>query len=138
MHNYNNLQIWQSGMDLAQAIYQTCDNLPNHEKYGLISQMQRAAVSIPSNIAEGAGRPTNKDFSHFIGIAIGSAFELYTQVLLAERIGYIDIVTKDRLISMIDKMQKMLIGYKKKLDSTPSHNEVVPQRSGLTSHNEVI
>lgn len=135
MHNFNNLQIWQSGMDLAQAIYQVCENLPRQETYGLISQMQRAAVSIPSNIAEGAGRPTDKDFSHFIGIAIGSSFELQTQVLLAERIGYINMVTRNNLLSAIDKLQKMLIGYKKKLDS---HNEVVTQRSGFTSHNEVV
>ncbi len=117
MHNFNNLLIWQSGMDLAQAIYQTCDKLPHQEQYGLISQMQRAAVSIPSNIAEGAGRPTDKDFSHFVGIALGSSFELQTQVLLAERIGYIDNTTKEHLNSSIDKLQKMLIGYKKKLDS---------------------
>ena len=135
MHNFNNLQIWQSGMDLAQAIYQICDTLPNQEKYGLISQMQRAAVSIPSNIAEGAGRPTNKDFSHFIGIALGSSFELQTQILLAERIGYIDNSTKEKLNSAIDKLQKMLIGYKKKIDS---HNEVISQQSDPTSHNEVI
>ena len=135
MHNFNNLQIWQMGMDLAQAIYQVCENLPHQEQYGLISQMQRAAVSIPSNISEGAGRATDKDFSHFIDIALGSSFELQTQVLLAERIGYIDGITKESLLSTIDKLQKMMIGYKKKLES---HNEVVPQRSGLTSHNEVI
>ena len=122
MHNFNNLQIWQKGMDVAQATYQMCENIPNYERYGLISQMQRAAVSIPSNIAEGAGRATDKEFSHFVAIAIGSAFELYTQVLLAERIGYIDIITKDELISQISELQRMLVGYKKKLDGEAPDN----------------
>lgn len=122
MHNFNNLQIWQKGMDVAQATYQMCENIPNYERYGLISQMQRAAVSIPSNIAEGAGRATDKEFSHFVAIAVGSAFELYTQVLLAERIGYIDIITKDELISQISELQRMLVGYKKKLDGEAPDN----------------
>ena len=122
MHNFNNLQIWQKGMDVAQATYQMCENIPNYERYGLISQMQRAAVSIPSNIAEGAGRAADKEFSHFVAISIGSAFELYTQVLLAERIGYIDIITKDELISKISELQRMLVGYKKKLDGDKLSN----------------
>ena len=122
MHNFNNLQIWQKGMDVAQTTYQMCENIPNYERYGLISQMQRAAVSIPSNIAEGAGRATDKEFSHFVAIAVGSAFELYTQVLLAERIGYIDIITKDELISQISELQRMLVGYKKKLDGEAPDN----------------
>lgn len=109
-------------MDVAQATYQICENIPNSERYGLISQMQRAAVSIPSNIAEGAGRATDKEFSHFVAISIGSAFELYTQVLLAERIGYIDIITKDELISKISELQRMLVGYKKKLDGEAPDN----------------
>ncbi|MBQ7438358.1 MAG: four helix bundle protein [Paludibacteraceae bacterium] len=113
-------------MDVAQATYQMCENIPNYERYGLISQMQRAAVSIPSNIAEGAGRATDKEFSHFVAIAVGSAFELYTQVLLAERIGYIDIITKDELISQISELQRMLVGYKKKLDGdTPDTTNLV-------------
>ena len=109
-------------MDVAQATYQMCENIPNYERYGLISQMQRAAVSIPSNIAEGAGRATDKEFSHFVAIAVGSAFELYTQVLLAERIGYIDIITKDELIFQISELQRMLVGYKKKLDGEAPDN----------------
>lgn len=96
MHNFNNLHIWQKGMDVATDIYTLCETLPHQEQYGLISQMQRSAVSIPSNIAEGAGRTTDKEFSHFMGISIGSAFELYTQILLSERIGYIDVITKEK------------------------------------------
>ena len=115
MHNYNNLQIWQSGMDLAQAIYQTCDNLPNHEKYGLISQMQRAAVSIPSNIAEGAGRPTNKDFSHFIGIAIGSAFEVETQLQIAKKRKYLLDDVFNEVVSELQSEEKQINTFISKL-----------------------
>ena len=129
-------------MDVAEAIYKICESLPHQEQYGLISQMQRAAVSIPSNIAEGAGRTTDKEFSHFVGISIVSAFELYTQVLLAERIGYIDIITKEEIISTISELQRMLVGYKKKLDGilTSDNEEVLPPTScdRLTSNNEVV
>ena len=83
------MQIWKDAMDLAQEVYEITENLPKKETYGIISQMTRAAVSVPSNIAEGSGR-TDKDFSHFLSIAIGSLFELNTQIMLSERIGYID------------------------------------------------
>ena len=76
MHNFQNLTIWKEAMDLAQTIYATTKKFPKEEMYALSSQMQRAAVSIPSNIAEGAGRSTNKDFANFLSIAIGSCFGL--------------------------------------------------------------
>ena len=90
MHNYNNLQIWQDAMDVVEMIYQVTAQFPPEEKYGLRSQMNRSAISIPSNIAEGAGRNTDKEFSHFVSIAIGSMYELHTQIILCERISYID------------------------------------------------
>ncbi|MBR3566609.1 MAG: four helix bundle protein [Paludibacteraceae bacterium] len=122
MHNFTNLQIWQKGIDLAQIVYALSDELPKNEKYGIISQIQRAAVSIPSNIAEGAGRATDKEFTHFLSIAIGSSFELYTQIILLERIGYIDKNKISNLINMIVELQKMLIGYKRKIDSKLNSN----------------
>ena len=90
MHNYNNLQIWQLAMDLVEEIYKLTASFPIEEKFGMVSQMTRAAVSIPSNIAEGAGRNSDKDFAHFISIAIGSLYELNTQIVLSERLGYIN------------------------------------------------
>jgi four helix bundle protein len=75
MHNYNNLQIWQQAMELVVDIYKLTNSFPAEEKYGLVSQMNRAAISIPSNIAEGAGRNSDKDFSHFISMSIGSMYE---------------------------------------------------------------
>ena len=90
MHNYKNLHIWQEGIKLARKIYEITSNFPTNEKYGIASQMTRAAVSIPSNIAEGAGRNSNKEFANFLSIAIGSLFELHTQIVICEQIGYIN------------------------------------------------
>lgn len=124
MHNYKKLQIWQDAMDLAQEVYAITETLPKMESYGLISQMNRAAVSAPSNIAEGSGR-TNKDFAHFLSIAIGSLFELSTQIILSERIGYINHSQSVALQEKADKLQKMISGFKNHLearDNTPIIN----------------
>ena len=115
MHNFRNMQIWKDAMDLAQDIYEITENLPKKETYGIISQMTRAAVSVPSNIAEGSGR-TDKDFSHFLSIAIGSLFELNTQIMLSERIGYIDNNQSVRLQTKVDKLQMMITGFQRHLD----------------------
>ncbi len=117
MHNYNNLQIWQEAMDIVEIIYRTTNHFPAEEKYGLCSQMNRAAVSIPSNIAEGAGRNTDKEFSHFISIAMGSMYELHTQIILCERIGYIDHIASVQIQDRLDNLQRMAISFKKKLDT---------------------
>lgn len=84
-------------MDIVQRIYEIVATFPTMEKYGLSSQITKSAVSIPSNIAEGAGRKTDKDFMHFLSIATGSMFELETQILIAERIGYI---TQEQSLSL--------------------------------------
>ena len=75
MHRYKELKVWQKAIDLAVEVYRVTEKLPKEERFGLISQINRCVVSIPSNIAEGAGRNTNKDFNHFLGIAQGSSFE---------------------------------------------------------------
>ena len=79
-HNFKKLKIWQMGLQIAKDIFDSTATFPNEEKFGLTSQMNRCAVSIPSNIAEGSSR-TNKSFSHFIDISLGSSFELQTQIL---------------------------------------------------------
>ena len=115
MHNFRKLQIWKDAMDLARAVYEITEALPKMETYGLISQMTRAAVSVPSNIAEGSGR-SDKDFSHFLTIALGSLFELNTQIMLSERIGYL---TSEQSLAMqgrADKLQMMITGFKRHLD----------------------
>lgn len=121
MHNFVNLKIWQTGMDLAQSIYEITERLPQHEIFGLISQMQRAATSIPSNIAEGAGRNTNKEFSHFLSIAIGSCFEIHTQIILSERIGYISKIQSESLQEILNILQPQIVSFKKRLDRNPEN-----------------
>ena len=110
MHNYKNLQIWKDAIDLAQEVYEITEKLPKMETYGLISQMTRSAVSAPSNIAEGSAR-SDKDFAHFLSIAIGSLFELSTQIIIAERIGYISQTQSLALQGKADKLQMMISGF---------------------------
>jgi four helix bundle protein len=116
MHNYNNLQIWQQAMDLVEDIYKLTASFPVEEKFSLVSQMTRAAVSIPSNIAEGAGRNSNKDFAHFISIAIGSLYELNTQIVLSERLGYINQSQSQELQKKLDNLQRKSVSFKSKLN----------------------
>ena len=116
MHNYNNLQIWQQAMDLVEDIYILTASFPTDEKFGLVSQMNRAAVSIPSNIAEGAGRNSDKDFAHFISIAIGSLYELNTQIVLSERLGYINQSQSQELQKKLDNLQRKSVSFKSKLN----------------------
>ena len=85
---FKDLNVWNVAMDLAVKVYNITRDFPDTEKYGLVSQLQRAAVSIPSNIAEGSGRGTKKDFAHFLDQARGSLFELITQLELSRSIGY--------------------------------------------------
>ena len=116
MHNYKNLHIWQDGINLAKTIYQVTSNFPANEKFGIVSQMTRAAVSVSSNIAEGAGRGSNKEFANFLGIAVGSLFELHTQITICEQIGYIDAETLQELEKQIILLQQQITAYKQRID----------------------
>ena len=102
-------------MDLVKLVYTTISNLPSDEKYGLSSQIKRCAVSIPSNIAEGAGRNSNKEFAHFLNISNGSAYELQTQLLLTSNLELIEKQKIKPLIDMIIEIQKMNYNFQKKL-----------------------
>ena len=127
MHNYKNLHIWQEGINLARKIYEVTANFPANEKYGIVSQMTRAAVSIPSNIAEGAGRNSNKDFANFLSIAIGSIFELHTQIAICEQIGYINEETTIQLEQQIYTLQQQITTYKQRIEgSAPRQGETSP------------
>ncbi len=86
--NYRDLTVWQSAMDLVEEVYRLSSQFPKDELYGLTAQMRRAAVSIPSNIAEGQGRGGDTEFHRFLRIAYGSLRELETQILLSQRLGY--------------------------------------------------
>lgn len=105
---YRKLIVWQKSVVLAQEIYSLSATFPASERYGLVSQMQRAAVSIASNIAEGSGRNGRKEFVQFLYIAQGSACELETQMEIAHRIGYLDSGALDRVLTNIIEVKMML------------------------------
>ena len=107
------LKVWQLAMDLVVEVYAITRQFPDSEKYGLDSQMQRAAVSVPSNIAEGAGRESNADFLRFLTIARGSLSELETQLLLAQRLNYIADVSQQ--LNIIKEVFMLLKGLVRKL-----------------------
>lgn len=114
-HNYKKLKIWQLGLEIANEISDILMDFPKHERYDLSSQISRCAVSMPSNIAEGSAR-TDKSFVYFIDIALGSSFELYTQLLVAKHRNYI---SNKRLIIIGDKIeewQKMTMGFQNALE----------------------
>jgi four helix bundle protein len=115
MHKYKELEVWKKSVDLTERVYALTDNFPDKEKFGLISQIRRCSVSIPSNIAEGAGRDGKKEFAHFLSISIGSLFELETQLIISEKIKYIKIEELNILTEEISTIHRMLFGLKKSL-----------------------
>ncbi len=114
-HDYKKLTVWQDSVDLAIDIYQMLGNFPGEEKYGLVSQIKRSAVSIPSNIAEGAGRFTSKQFVQFLSNANGSACEMDTQLIIANRVGYIDLIVYEQLEDRINKIQRKIFNLTQKM-----------------------
>ena len=115
MNNYKNLKIWQKSVDLAVKVYKSTNNFPKEEMYGLTSQIRRCAVSVPSNIAEGSGRNTDKDFRNFLGYSHGSSYELETQLLIANRVGFLENEVFESLHENIIEIQKMNYALKKTL-----------------------
>ncbi|WP_187647944.1 four helix bundle protein [Nitrosophilus labii] len=106
MNDYKDLKVWQNSISLVEKIYQLIKSFPNSEIYVLSDQIRRSAISIPSNIAEGASRNTKKEFIQFLYIALGSASELETQIIIAKKIGYINNI--ENYILEITKLRKML------------------------------
>lgn len=115
MNKLNELKIWQKAIELAKDVYEAVAELPNEEKFGLQSQMKRCAVSVPSNIAEGAGRNSRKEFSHFIGIANGSLFELQTQLILSFELKLLNEQKLNSVLAKIIELQKMNFSFQKQL-----------------------
>ena len=115
MRNFRKYDIWLDGMDLVNAIYNLVENFPSTEKFALSSQITRSAVSVPSNIAEGASRSSEKDFARFLEIALGSAFELETQLLIANKRKYITIIEVNESINMLHSLQKRISAFRKKV-----------------------
>lgn len=107
---HKKLDAWKLSMDLVLDVYQVIEKFPRQEKYGLVDQIRRAVISIPSNIAEGAARQTKKEFSNYLHIAQGSLSELDTQVELAARLGYIDNRDQKRLDEKMQRIDKLITG----------------------------
>jgi len=115
MHKFKELKVWQKSVDLATEIYKMTSSYPNEEKFGLISQMRRCVVSIASNIAEGAGRNTKKDFSNFLSIAYGSCCELNTQLIISYNLNYIHQERFKEIEEDTEEIQKMIFSLKNTL-----------------------
>jgi len=115
IESYRSLLVWQKSVDFVVLVYRLLGCFPKNEQYGLISQMQRAAVSIPSNIAEGKERQSDRDFARFVTIALGSLAELETQLLIAQRLGYLNETDCQEATAQADEIGKMLRSLRKTL-----------------------
>ncbi|MBU0484681.1 MAG: four helix bundle protein [Proteobacteria bacterium] len=112
---HHKLNVWQRAMAFVKDIYQVTARFPEEEKFGLVSQMRRAAISIPSNIAEGAARNTHREFVHFLHIAQGSISELETQLIISKDLGLISEESCQKIIAELDEISKMVVGLQKSL-----------------------
>jgi four helix bundle protein len=108
IQSHRDLLVWQKSMDLVEAIYRITQKLPSHEQFGLISQLRRAAVSIPSNIAEGYGRQSSGNYRQFLSISRGSLLEVETQIDICLRLGYLTTMDTESVLNTIRELSKML------------------------------
>ncbi len=115
MNKHEDLKIWNKAMDLVESVYILMKELPDDEKFGLISQIKRCSVSIPSNIAEGAGRNSKNEFRHFLSIANGSTTELETQLLLIERLNFVGNERVKPLLNVCGELRRMNYSLQKSL-----------------------
>lgn len=115
--SYRELDVWREAVDLVEAIYAISATFPSDERFGLTTQIRRAAVSVPSNIAEGHARPSTRDFLRFLAISLGSLAELETQLVIAGRLGMIEDCELQRLQSDSDRIGRMIRGLVKSLSA---------------------
>jgi four helix bundle protein len=116
MHNFKELKVWQKGRKFVKDIYVLTKKFPKEELFVMTSQMRRAAISIPSNIAEGAGRGTDKDFSRFIDLSAGSAYELESLIYIGYDLDYFSEDEMNMYIIKVQEIQKMLFHFKNHLN----------------------
>jgi four helix bundle protein len=117
MNRFKKLDVWKQALSLSVEVYRATDKFPKKEVYGLASQMQRAGVSVPSNIAEGAARNHDGEFYHFLGIACGSAAELYTQTLIAKELEYISQAQSDKITGELDHIMNRIFKLQEQLET---------------------
>lgn len=116
MKNFKLLKIWQKGIEISVQCFKLTELFPKEEKYGLSVQITKAAVSIPSNIAEGSSRTSEKDYNRFLEMALGSAFELETQIVISEALNFGKKEIRDNILQILQEEQKMLISFMSKLE----------------------
>ena len=116
--SYKDLNIWKRSIGVVENIYKITKNFPKEEMYGLTSQLRRSAISIPSNIAEGFARFSNKEYKQFLFISLGSCAELFTQIIVALQLDYLESKKADQLLNEIDEISKMTMSLIKKLKLT--------------------
>lgn len=114
MRTFKNLKIWSRSVDLSTQIYKVTKTFPKDEKFGLVSQMRRASVSVASNIAEGAGRSSDLEFKRFLEIAYGSLYELQTQLIISKNLEFVSEDESNTLEAEIDELQKMIYSFSKR------------------------
>ncbi len=117
VRSYRDLLVWQRAMDLALAVYSLSRSFPEGERFALVSQLRRAAVSVPSNIAEGHARSSTRDFLRFLSIAVGSLAEIETQLLLSHRLDYVDAQRMNVTLKDADELGRMIRGLQASLSS---------------------
>jgi four helix bundle protein len=110
IRNFKDLKIWQRGIELVKLVYRVTSTFPSVEKYGIVSQMRRSAVSVPSNIAEGFMRRHNKEYKQFLYIALGSLAELETQIIISKELSFVSTEDCTSTLSAIDELNKMTTG----------------------------
>ena len=115
MHHLKEIHVWRKAIELATYVYTAVAGFPVDERFGLTNQIKRAVVSIASNIAEGAGRNSDKEFNQFLGIANGSSYELQTQIIIAHNLGLLDGDSREYIEKQLDEIQKMIFGFQKSL-----------------------
>lgn len=118
MKNFKQLKIWQKGFEIATKMYLLVEHFPDKEKFGLASQLTRAAVSIPSNIAEGSSRTSEKDYMRFLEIALGSCFEVETQLLIADQVLLGKKELNNEMLGLLDEEQKMIMSFIKRIKNS--------------------
>jgi len=118
MHNFKELIVWQKSIDFAIEIYKITSAFPGEEKFGLISQLRRSSVSIASNIAEGAGRNGDREFIHFLAIATGSGYEAETQLIIANKLAFINDEKANEILTKITEVHKLLYAFSNKIKGT--------------------
>jgi len=132
-YGYKELMVWQKAMGLVMHVYKAANQFPSHELYGLGSQMRRCAVSIPSNIAEGYGRNSNKELVRFLDIAKGSLYELDTQLEISRQLNYLDAQKHETIFNLLDETSRLLSGLRKS-KHPPLPSPLSPHPSALNPH----